>query len=115
MVRDVVGRGKEREVKLRGVVDAFSGAGAGRSAGGSGEGSRMGSGTATPRDRDRNSSREGNYQSMTEVMQDQDLLIGQGGRGFDDVDGKSFPLHLTTLKGTGKLIDDDDGHVSPCE
>ena len=109
MVRDVVGRGKEREVKLRGVVDAFSGAGVGRSAGGSGEGSRGGSGTAPPRDR----GREGNYQSMTEVLQDQDLLIGQGGRGFDDVDGKSFPLHLTTLKGTGKLIDDSD--VSPCE
>jgi hypothetical protein len=79
-----VGRGTtEREQKLLGVVNAFAG---GKSSSGTGSSSKSASGTATPRDGQRNG--KSGITSAIE-LQDQDLLIGNGGRGFDDVDGTS--------------------------
>ncbi|KAJ9092966.1 hypothetical protein QFC19_008564, partial [Naganishia cerealis] len=82
MQKGQLGRNKERENKLLGVVNAFSSNAKGTSRAGdtskspnTGEESREGSGTATPRDANMYTS-------------EQDLLIGRGGRDFDDVDAQ---------------------------
>jgi hypothetical protein len=77
--KNQVGRGIERENKMLGVVNAFSKT---KSGAGSGDAGR-GGGTATAR-KDREE-------------QDRDLLIGQGGRDFGDVDGEFHSRALTVL------------------